>query len=114
VSGLLSLLLGVAYVMNKAIWFYGEYLLKIVLGFVIVSFVLFLSRKRSFGNTVVNHLGAISYEIYLSHEFMMSISSTVFPKMSSGLFICLVLACTIAFSTLVHKGSSKLVALVRA
>jgi len=111
--GLLSLVLGVAYVMNKTVWFYGEYLLKIALGFVIVSFVLILSRKRSFGNAVVNHLGVISYEIYLSHEFMMQVISYFFPTLSSGVFLVLTMILTIVFSTVVHQMSSKLVNWVR-
>ena len=111
--GFLSVTLGVAYLMTKSVWFYGEYLLKIVLGFVIVSFVLFLSRKRSFGNAVVNHLGAISYEIYLSHELVMRVILYLFPTVSSGVFLVLTMTFTIAFSTAVHKVSSKLVSRVR-
>lgn len=113
VLGLLSMSLGVAYLMNKTVWFYGEYLLKIVLGLVIISFVLFLTQKRKFGNVFMNHLGAVSYEIYLSHGFMMSVVASFFPETSSGLFICLVLTFTILFSSLVHKLSSKMVSLVR-
>lgn len=112
--GFLSLILGVAYVLNKNIWFYGEYLLKIVLGFVIVSFVLFLSKRRRFGNAVINHLGGISYEIYLSHELVMSIVADFFPSISSGLFVCATLAFTIILSSLVHVLSAKMVSLVRA
>ncbi len=111
--GFLSVTLGVAYLMTKSVWFYGEYLLKIVLGFVIVSFVLFLSRKRSFGNAVVNHLGAISYEIYLSHGLVMRVILYLFPTVSSGVFLVLTMTFTIAFSTAVHKVSSKLVSRVR-
>lgn len=111
--GVLSLVLGIAYVMNKTVRFYGEYLLKIVLGFAIVSFVLFLSRKRTFGNAVVNHLGVISYEIYLSHELMMRTISYLFPTVSSGVFLVLTMTFTIIFSTVVHKMSSKLVNWVR-
>ncbi|MBR5413426.1 MAG: acyltransferase [Fibrobacter sp.] len=114
VLGLLSLALGVAYVLNKHIWFYGEYLLKIVLGFVIISFVLFLAKKRTFGNAVINHLGLISYEIYLSHELVMSIVASYFPSISSGLFVCATLAFTILLSSFVHVLSAKMVSFVRA
>jgi peptidoglycan/LPS O-acetylase OafA/YrhL len=111
--GFFSLVLGVAYLMTKTVWFYGEYLLKIVLGLVIVAFVLFLSRKRSLGNAVVNHLGAVSYEIYLSHELMMRVIAYLLPSVSSGVFLVLTMTATIAFSTVVHMVSSRLVSRVR-
>ena len=80
----------------------------------IVSFVLFLSKRRRFGNVVINHLGGISYEIYLSHELVMSIVADFFPSISSGLFVCATLAFTIILSSLVHVLSAKMVSLVRA
>lgn len=114
VLGALSLGLGVAYVLNKNIWFFGEYLLKILLGFVIITFVLFLAKKKTFGNVAINHLGLISYEIYLSHELVMSIVAEVLPSISSGLFMNITLAVTIILSSFVHVLSAKMVSLVRA
>ena len=110
----LSLVFGVVYVANKTVWFYGEYLLKIVLGLVIIAFILFLTRKRNFGNAAINHLGNISYEIYLSHDMIMKTMAFFLPTISSGTFLLLSFTSIIIFSTIVHKISSKMVSFVRA
>ena len=83
IACLLSLGFGLAYLANKTVWFWGEYCLKIILGFTIILFVLLLTKNRSFGNIFINHLGNISYEIYLSHGLIMGIVAYLFPHLSS-------------------------------
>lgn len=67
--GVLSLVLGVAYLYFKTVFFWGEYLLKVVLGVVLITLLFILSSKRTLGNRVADYLGDISYEVYLSHGF---------------------------------------------
>ena len=100
--GMLSLVFGIAYLSFKPVFFYGEYLLKIVLGLIIIIFLFTLSSQRKFGNMTINFLGEISYEVYLSHGFIMLLLKTFIPQLSSGLFVLMTVILTIGFSTIVH------------
>lgn len=106
---LLSLLIGVAYLKFKGVFFYGEYMLKIVLGGVIIVWMLLLTVKRKYGNRISLNLGQISYEVYLSHGFVMSVIIMLFPGLSSGQFIFFTYVITILFSILVHAAGNSLV-----
>ena len=106
---LLSLLIGVAYLKFKGVFFYGEYMLKIVLGGVIIVWMLLLTVKRKYGNRISLYLGQISYEVYLSHGFVMSVIIMLFPGLSSGQFIFFTYVITILFSILVHAAGNRLV-----
>lgn len=99
---MLSLVFGIAYLSFKPVFFYGEYLLKIVLGLIIIIFLFTLSSQRKFGNRTINFLGEISYEVYLSHGFIMLLLKTFIPQLSSGLFVLMTVILTIGFSTIVH------------
>lgn len=94
--------LGLLYLKYKTVWFYGEYLLKIILGFVIMVFVFLVSQKRLLKNPISEFLGKISYEIYLSHGFIMIVISHFMPAISSGLFVLLTVLSTIVFSYVVN------------
>lgn len=111
--GMSSLLLGVAYIMNKTVFFYGEYLLKIILGLSIILFLFAVTQKRNYGNAAITHLGNISYEIYLSHGLVMRIVGLYFQNLSSAAFLWLSITLILIFSTVIHLLSSKLVALAR-
>ncbi|MGN1217193.1 MAG: acyltransferase family protein [Phocaeicola sp.] len=100
---ILSLLLGVGYLHYKTEWLWGEYLLKIVLGIVIISFLFTATSNRKFGNRVSSWLGDISYEVYLSHGMMMGLLAYYYPDLQSGWFILLTVVSTLAISTLVHS-----------
>lgn len=105
---LISGVLGIAYLKFKTEWFWGEYLLKIILGFSIILFVFLLSQKRIFSNPVNKFLGDISYEIYLSHGFIINIFSYFFPTLNSGIFLVLVVAFTISFSAIYMLSGKEL------
>ena len=55
------------------------------------------------GNRITRLLGSISYEIYLSHVWVMSALVHYFPDLSSGEFIILTYFITILLSMAVHK-----------
>ena len=110
---MLSIVFGIAYLRFKPVFFYGEYLLKIVLGLVIIILLFTLSSQRTFGNRAINFLGEISYEVYLSHGFMMLLLKTFIPNISSGLFVLLTVILTIIFSSVIHYIDKPIVKLCR-
>jgi peptidoglycan/LPS O-acetylase OafA/YrhL len=101
-----ALLLGVSYLLLKTVVFWGDYLLKIMLGFAIIACILFLNLKVSVGNKALGFLGKISYELYLTHSIIISIAKRGMVDISSGAFILLVLASSIMMSVVVHFVSS--------
>ena len=99
---MMSLILGVAYLKYKSIWFLGEYVLKIILGIVIISFLFTMTSNRKFGNKFSFWLGDISYEVYLSHGLMMGVLAYYMPNLTSEWFILLTVVSTLVISTLIH------------
>lgn len=102
---LVSVFLGVLYLKCKWIPFWGNYLLKILLGAAITLFLLHLNTKIAVGNKAIWFLGECSYEIYLIHGGVFSLFLRLFPHFSSGVFILLSVLCTIALAALVHRAS---------
>lgn len=100
-----ALLLGVMYLKFKTVVFWGDYLLKIVLGIAIVGFVLLLNTRISIGNKALDFLGNISYELYLSHSFVISLIRYGMPNVRSGVFILIVLTVSIILSAILHSIS---------
>ena len=99
---IMSLILGVAYLKYKSIWFWGEYVLKIILGIAIILFLFTMTSNRKFGNKFSFWLGDISYEVYLSHGMMMGVLAFYFSGMQSGWFIFLTVVSTLVLSTFIH------------
>ena len=112
-STLLCAVLGVAYLKFKFEFFWGQYLLKIILGVSIIYLLFALTSLRKWGNKVANFLGDISYEVYLSHGFVMAIVATYLPSLPSGIFILSSVILTIAFSWFIHSISKPMVKALR-
>ena len=102
---LLSGLLGIAYLKCKEIPFFGDYVLKIVLGAAILGFILALNAKISIGNRVSRLLGDLSYEIYLLHGAVFFALESWLPGLPSGVFILMSLLVTAALSLAVQRVS---------
>lgn len=100
-----ALVLGVLYLLGKDVVFWGDYLLKTVLGLGILAFLLFINTKISIGNKALDFLGNISYEMYLSHTVVISLLSRLLPDVSSGVFILLVLSGSLVLSALIQYAS---------
>lgn len=101
---ILGFVLGIAYIKFKSIPFYGEYLLKLLLGLVLISLLFTTTFNRQYGNKVNNWLGNISYEVYLSHVIVMGFLSFLLPMdINSGLFIFLTVTFTLFLSTGAHE-----------
>lgn len=99
---ILSMVLGLLYVETKTIYFWSEYLLKIVLGATIITLLFILSSTRTWGNKAMSFFGEIYYEVFLSHMLMIQLVKVLTPNVSSGVFILTVATLTIAFSAGIH------------
>ena len=93
---------GLSYLKLKPVAFFGDYLLKIVLGIAIIIFMLASNVKLSYGNKVSMFLGKISFEIYLIHGPIMYILKGLYPKLLSGVFILLTITLTVLCSFVLH------------
>lgn len=105
---LLAGILGAGYLMGKGIPFWGDYVLKIVLGVAILGFVLGLNTKISMGNRVSRLLGTISYEVFLLHDVSFFVLEKAFPGLNSGVFILMSLLVTAALSLAVQRISARI------
>ena len=110
----LSMLLSLTYLKYKSVYFYGEYLLKIILGFVIIVFLLLVTIGREYGNRIIIYLSAISFEVYLIHGFVIGSLQVLAPELSSGKFIILAYAITVIFADVAHRISKIFVRRLRA
>lgn len=107
-----SLVLGVAYLKFKSVFFWGEYLLKIVLGIALLACLSLWSYRKNFGKRILLFLGGISYEIYLLHAFIMILLDEHF-NISSGWFMIITIASTIIIAYLINIVARPLVSMVK-
>jgi len=106
--------LGVGYLKFKMIYFWGAYLLKIVLGGVLLLLLFTATSNRKFGDTFSNWLGSISYEAYLSHGMVLSLMSFLLPlDFNSGAYILISAIVTLSLSAGVHAIDKTLVKRLR-
>jgi peptidoglycan/LPS O-acetylase OafA/YrhL len=113
VACLSSLVLGVSYLSFKHIVFWGDYILKILLGVAILAFILLLNEKIQIGNKISYFLGSISFEMYLMHCFVFEIVEKVLPNINSSCFIILSIITTVILATIVHIICDKLLKLLK-
>ena len=99
-------IVGIGYLKFKIIPFWGDYLLKIILGILIISFMLAINVKVSIGNRVSNYLGSISFEVYLVHILAFNVVKKIEPDMSSGVFIFVSLILTVALASVIKRIST--------
>lgn len=106
---LISAILGVTYLKYKVVWFWGEYLLKVILGIAIILFLFTATSNRKIGNPFGVWLGSISFEIYLSHEIVMGLLAFLIPDMQSGVFILSTVILTMLLSWGIHSVDKAIV-----
>lgn len=97
-----SVIFGLMYLKYKTIYFWGEYLLRIVLGIVLIILVFTTMYRIKLGNRINILLGNISYEVYLIHGFVICILSLTGELLSSGLFIVLTVLISIMIAVPLH------------
>lgn len=98
-----SLILGLLYLKYKECWFWGQYMLKIVLGLSIITVYLLITGKIRLFNPITEFLGKISYETYLAHYFIGSLLIIAFPQLQSGIYIWTIVVVTLLFSYFINK-----------
>lgn len=107
-------ILGVLYLKYKLVYFWGAYLLKVVLGLLLITLLFTTTSNGRFGNKFGLWLGSISYEVYLSHGIVMSNLAIYFPKTANtGWFILTTVMTTIALSACLHSIGSPIIKKLR-
>lgn len=99
--GLVSCICGLAYLELKLIVFWGDYLLKIVLGLLLLALLLYINTRICFGNKVSAFLGEISFEVYLIHELVFRLIDKWIPSVNSGIYIVISLLITVIVAVIV-------------
>lgn len=98
VLGCVSCICGLCYLKFKPVEFWGDYLLKIILGLFLLVLLLFVNTKINFGNKINAFLGRISFEVYLTHGLVFGILDNLMPGMKSAVFILMSLLITVILS----------------
>lgn len=111
---LLGGIFGVAYLKYKMIYFWGAYLLKVVLGVMLLALAFTAISNRQCKNPILLWLGNVSYEVYLSHGLVMGALAFWLPEgTDSGSFILLTVVVTLALSGILHHIGQPFVKLLR-
>lgn len=107
-------IIGASYLKFKGIPFWGDYVLKVVLGLMIIWSLFAVTCRLRLGNKVAFWLGDISYEVYLSHGVIMQVLAALMPGLQSGYFILLTVSGTLLFSYIAHLIGHPMVNYLRA
>lgn len=95
--------IGCCYLKFKTIYFWGDYILKVLLGALIIGFMLVFNTKFCIGNKINEFLGKISFEVYLIHGVVFGVVATFIPNSISGVFILLSLLFTVIIAYILHN-----------
>jgi peptidoglycan/LPS O-acetylase OafA/YrhL len=96
-------ILGVTYLKYKYILFAGDYILRIILGISIIILLFTITIHFRIGNTFTKLLGKISYEVFLLHGFVMNVYNVLNLRVSSGVYILVVIFGTLVFAAILNK-----------
>lgn len=99
---------GVAYLKFKPVIFFGDYILKILLGLLIIIFMLAVNSRIAIGNKVCLFLGSISYEVYLLHHTVFDFIGFMMPHVSSGAFIGGSFFLTVLIASVISRVKTKI------
>jgi len=95
-----SIVIGLLYLRFKAIFFWGSYCLKVILGLLVLLLLFHIETRFDFHNPISLYLGKISYSTYLLHDLSFSIVESLFPSVGSGFFIWISLLITFLIASL--------------
>ena len=110
ISCVIALILGGAYLQFKHVVIAGDYILKIALGFAILLFILIANVKLSFGNSINQFIGEISFEVYLIHgQVYKLLNYGSSGELSSGVFIVISIIITLVCAYITHFIASYLI-----
>ena len=99
-----SLVFGVAYLKFKPVVFWGDYMLKLLVGIALIALALVANVRFSIGNKIAVFLGGISLEVYLMHEKVFHILQklTGLADKNLGLYILVSWGLVIILSYVLH------------
>ena len=103
ILAVISGVLGIAYLKYKYVLFTGDYILRIILGIFIIMLVFTVTVHFRIGNVFTKYLGKISYEVFLLHGFVMSVFNVLNLRVSSGMYILMVILGTLVIATVLNK-----------
>ena len=103
---IVRLVLGIVYIKFKNI-IIVNYILKILLGISIISFLICVFKKVKLNNKILNFLGNISFEIYLLHEIIMKFLIDL--NISSGCYILTSLLLIIISASIMNYIDTKII-----
>ena len=112
ISCIISMFLGVSYLLLKPVPFLGDYILKIMLGVAITAFVLIANVRINFGNKINLFLGGISFEIYLIHGFVFNLLRRLIVWHHSSVYILSCMLTTVIAAYLIGLIADKIVKVV--
>lgn len=96
-----SILCGVLYLKEKNLFFWGGYLIRFILAISILVLIFAILNNFTFTrHRSLVYLGEISYNVYLGHLIVIDAIVEIFPNMSSGIFVCLVVLLSILLAIL--------------
>lgn len=101
-----ALVLGIAYLKFKQVYFWGGFVIRICLASVLMVLFFAISLEMDFKNRLLQVLGNCSYAVYLGHLAVISWLSLVCPGLSSGKFIASVIIITIFIAIPITKISN--------
>ena len=110
---LASIIAGGGYLKTKTIVFWGDYVIRALLAVLLIALLIKITSKIELGNCMLNTLGVISYEIYLSHGIVMGVLDSFFPNLRPGFYIAATLAGTIVVAFGVNKIDKALIVKAR-
>ena len=79
----------------------------------LIALLIKITSKIKLGNSILNILGAISYEIYLSHGVIMELLDFFFPNIIPGYYIAVTLVGTIVLAFAVNKIDKVLIIIMK-
>ena len=99
----ISGVLGISYLKYKYVLFTGDYILRIILGIFLIMLLFTVTIHFRMGNVFTKYLGKISYEVFLSHGFVMNVFNVMNLRVSSGIYILMVIFGTLVIATVLNK-----------
>lgn len=109
----LTFLIGGGYIREKNIPFFGDYVLRSVLALLMVILMIKILSKFRPNNEAIHILGDISYEVYLSHGFVINFLKSVRWQIRPGVFILSAVTITVIVSYILHWFDAKLIRKMR-
>ena len=95
--------LGILYLKYKYVLFTGDYILRIILGVFLIMLLFTVTIHFRMGNVFTKYLGKISYEVFLLHGFVMNVFNVLNLRVSSGMYILVVIVGTLVMATVLNK-----------